>query len=196
MITQSLFNKTVMKNNFKYLLLALLSITLISCDPDDDGNGSPDPDPTPQANEFKIGTSSYAMTSGFRSSSAVAIPNLFATNLVLVSDGLVLDTNSNELVGNGDIVVFEFYTAAGGGLQAGVYNLDNVNDQAQTVYVYTGIGYDSQTGDAASPDDIFQGTITVEELTNGDFKITGQGTADNANATFTVNYSGELLLVN
>jgi hypothetical protein len=91
---------------------------------------------------------------------------------------------------------FEFYTAVNNGLQAGTYNLDSLNDQALTVYGYYGIDYDAQTGSALIEDDIFQGTITVEELANGDFKITGQGIADNANTSFTVNFNGDIPLVN
>jgi hypothetical protein len=45
-------------------------------------------------------------------------------------------------------------------------------------------------------DDIFQGTITVEVLANGNYKITGQGIAEDAGAAFTVNYTGAIQLVN
>lgn len=181
-----------MKNTFKLYALAFLSLALFSCDPDDD---APAPEPVATTNNFKIGTDTYPMARGFRSGSEMDRPGLFVTFAVLTSDGITLDTNQ-ELVGTGNIVAFEFYTTANNGLQPGVYNLDNVNDQAQTVYVYTGVGYDGSTGDASSPDDIFQGTITVEALAGGNFKITGQGIADDAQARFTVNYSGPLQLVN
>jgi hypothetical protein len=181
-----------MKTTFKLYALAFLSLALFSCDPDDDNNA---PAPVAEANNFKIGNNTYPMARGFRTGSEMDSPGLFVTFAVLTSDRITLDANQ-ELAGTGNIVVFEFYTALNNGLQPGVYNLDNVNDQAQTVYVYTGVGYDGSTGNAASPDDIFEGTITEEALAGGNFKITGRGRADDADATFTVNYTGALQLVN
>lgn len=179
-----------MKNTFKLYALAFLSLALFSCENDDDA-----PAPVTATNNFKLGTNTYAMSQGFRSRSAVGIPDFFATNVVLASDGLALDSN-DILMGNGNVIDLEFYTVAGGGLQAGTYVLDNLNNDPQTVYVSTGVDYNSNTGDATLPDEIIQGTITVEVLSNGNYKITGAGTAINANVGFTLNYSGTLQLVN
>lgn len=179
-----------MKSTFKLYALAFLSIALFSCENDDDA-----PAPVTATNNFKLGTNTYPMSQGFRSRSAMGIPDFFATNVVLAGDGLVLDGN-DILTGNGNLIDLEFYTVDGGGLQAGTYSLDNLSNDPQTVYVYTGVGYDSSTGDAAMPDEIVQGEITVEVLTNGNYKITGTGTAINANVSFTLNYVGALQLVN
>lgn len=182
-----------MKKLIQFLVCTFLLLSFLSCNPDDD-NPAPT-DPVTLANQFTVGSDNYPLTAGFRSDSFLDSPGLFITSVFLVDDGLTLDTN-NEIAGNGNVVGLEFYTASNNGLQAGVYNLDNVNDQALTVYVYIGINYDAQTDTALLEDEIFQGTITVEELSNGSFKITGQGRADDANASFTLNYSGNLQLVN
>lgn len=173
---------------FKFvLLLSVICIAFVSCDPDDD---------TPAvANDFKIGTISYPLARGFRIATEPDSPNLFYTPVALVSTGLSIDANE-ELVGNGNLVAFEFYTAANNGLQAGTYTLDDVNDRPLTVYAFTGVGFNGSTGDATTEDEILQGTITVEILTNGNYKITGQGTATGAGLPFNVNYTGPIALVN
>lgn len=181
-----------MKFKIQILCLALFSIFLYSCNPDDD-NSAPE-EHLAVNNQFTIGSTIYDLNAGYRSPSFPDSPGLFYTTVALTGDGLTL--NASQLQGVGDLLVFEFYTAFNNGLQAGTYNLDSLNDQALTVYGYYGIDYDAQTGSALIEDDIFQGTITVEELANGDFKITGQGIADNANTSFTVNFNGDIPLVN
>lgn len=183
-----------MKAKLQTLFLVLFSILLYSCNPDDD-NPAPE-EPAATVNQFTIGNDNYLLNTGFRSASFPDSPGLFVTSVFLVGDGLTLDTVSSEIVGRGNVLGLEFYTSGNTGLQAGTYNLDSINDQALTVYAYIGLDYNAQTDSATVEDDVFQGTITVEELSNGDFRITGQGRADNANASFTVLYSGNILLVN
>jgi hypothetical protein len=178
-----------MKKTLRFLALIFLSLTVSNCDSDDDAASASG------SNEFRIGNTSYSLARGYRSDSEQDEPNLFLTNVVLVSSGLNL-SNNEELTGTGDILGFEFYTATGGGLQAGTYTIDSLNEDAQTVYVFSGINFNSQTGDADIEDEIFQGTITVEVLPNGNYRITGQGRADDADANFTMNFSGSVQLVN
>jgi hypothetical protein len=183
-----------MKNKTLFLLFTLITALFLSCNPDDD-----DPSPVLPVevdNQFKIGSTVYELDTGFRSASFPDNPGLFVTTVFLVDDGLSLDVASSQLVGTGNIIGLEFYTSGNNGLQAGVYNLDNVNDQPQTVTAYIGLDYNAQTDTAAVEDDVFQGSITVEALENGRFKISGQGRADDANATFTLSYTGDLLLSN
>lgn len=176
-----------MKNFKLLLLLSFICLAFASCGSDDDN--------PVDANAFKIGTNNYPLARGFRVPTELDAPNLFFTSVALVSNGLTLDANE-ELAGTGNLVVFEFYTATNSGLQAGTYTLDEFNYQAQTVYAYTGVGYNGSTGNSNIEDDIFQGTITVEVLANGNYKITGQGIAEDAGAAFTVNYTGAIQLVN
>lgn len=177
-----------MKNSKLLLLLSFMSIALLSCDPDDDN-------PVTTESEFKIGTNSYPLARGYRVETELDSPNLYYTPVVLVSNGLTLDSN-DELTGTGNVVVIEFYNASNNGLQAGTYTFDEDIDRPLTAYAFTGVGFDSNTGFPLMEDDIFQGTITVEVLANGNYKITGQGTAFEANAPFTVNYTGPIQLVN
>ncbi|AGC76562.1 hypothetical protein LX97_01222 [Nonlabens dokdonensis] len=181
-----------MKTKSQIILLLLFSVILYSCNPDDDNPSTP----TPVAvdNQFTVGSTVYDLDAGYRSPSFPDSPGLFLTTVALTGDGLT--RSGNQLTGVGDIVVIEFYTAANNGLQAGTYNLDSLNDQALTAYAYYGIDYDSQTDSAVIEDEVFQGTITVDLLTNGDFRITGTGIADDANANFTVNFNGDIPLVN
>lgn len=181
-----------MKAKTQMILLLVLSLFLHSCNSDDDNYSTP----TPVAvdNQFTVGSTVYDLDAGYRSPSFPDSPGLFLTTVALTGDGL--SRNGNQLTGVGDVVVIEFYTADNNGLQAGTYNLDNLNDQALTAYVYYGIDYDPQTDSAVIEDEVFQGTITVDLLTTGDFKITGTGIADDANANFTVNFNGDIPIVN
>ncbi|WP_167342645.1 hypothetical protein [Nonlabens sp. SY33080] len=181
-----------MQHRLKYIAFACILIALSSCNPDDD-NSSNEEEPV-AVNEFTLGDDNYSLEQGYRSQSSEDSPNLFLTNVVLSGPGLTLNS-SNVLSGNGDIVGLEFYTTVNDGLQPGTYNLDSLNEQAQTVYAFIGVDYNAQLGEAIIEDEIFSGTITVELLENGDYKITGSGTADDANEGFTISYTGELRLV-
>ena len=181
-----------MKAKTQIILFLVLSLVLYSCNPDDDNPSTS----TPVAvdNQFTVSSTVYDLSAGYRSPSFPDSPGLFITTIALTGDGLT--RSGNQLTGIGDIVVIEFYTAANNVLQAGTYNLDSLNDQALTAYLYYGINYDSQTDSAVIEDEVFQGTITVDLLTNGNFKITGTGISDDANSNFTVNFDGEIPLVN
>lgn len=175
-----------------YLLLICLTIIITGCPSDDDGITVTD---LLEENEFSIGNTSYSIENGFRSNSMPDAPGLFVTNVVFTTTGLSLNTTTQELEGTGDLVAFEFYTSNNNGLQAGTYNLDSLNNQADTVYAYIGLDYNASTGVAATEDDVFQGTITVTEEANNVFTITGNGVVDNAQQSFVVTFEGNIQLV-
>ena len=182
----------MIKNLYQILLIAV-AISISGCTSDDDNPPSSNPDPS--SNEFTVDSNNYGLSSGFRSRTDEDAPNLFLTNVILAGDGLNLNSSSNELVGTGDVVGFEFYSNSSSGLASGTYNMDATNNIPNTVYVFFATDYNANTGSGAIEDEVFQGIIEVTSTGNNTYRITGSGTADDLQQSFSIDYEGELRLI-
>ncbi len=182
----------MIKNLYQVLFIAV-AVSLSGCTSDDDNPPASNPDES--SNKFTVGSNNYGLSSGFRSRTEEDAPNLFLTNVILTSDGLSLDSTSNELVGTGDVVGFEFFSNSSTGLASGTYNLDATNNMANTVYVFFATDYNANVGSGAVEDEVFQGTIEVTSTGNNMFRITGSGTADDLQQSFSIDFEGELRLI-
>lgn len=182
----------MIKNLYQILFMAA-AITISGCISDDDNPSSSNPDPS--SNEFTVGSNNYGLSSGFRSRTEEDAPNLFLTNVILAGDGLSLNSTSNELIGTGDVVGFEFFSNSSTDLATGTYNLDATNNMRNTVYVFFATDYNANTDSGAIEDEVFQGSIEVTSTVNNRYRITGSGTADDLQQSFSIDFEGELRLI-
>lgn len=144
-----------MKLRVLFMLLLAVAMTSVSCNKDDDDNGSGD--------SFTYNGTTYDLSQGYIISYGNNGNESFDFDVVLVSEGLVLDADG-DFSGTGDYVLLDLNTNSSAGLVDGTYTYDE-DEEDRDSFILTfgdaGINFNPASGSGTLLE-ANAGTVTVD----------------------------------
>lgn len=188
------FSMKLLKSTGKFLILALLtiSVSITSCGKDDDEND--DENGIPEENHLKHDARMYEISDGILEYYGQWWDDTggFNFDITLFSSGITFDEELEDFTGKGNMIMFEMFSESKTELKPGTYTFDA--DQSYDAGTFDRglffLNYDIETETAEVTGEIAGGTVKVEK-SGSTYKITIDCT-DNKGEKLTGFYEGTL----